>query len=468
MIKSSTRYKKQTEPTTASHKAEDATGKRLVYVTGWVRCPIREIKGRFKKAFFSLRKLLNFRWVSLTTLEVLMTEEYSQEFLFKMKKLEGYLTVTTEFNLLRSPNMVDTPENRQLSKQRFIRNLVTQMESTTKPDVAEFFFSLLKEQGVFTLRAAEAMVKADTHLHPDKNFGHILHLFSNAATENGPTDTLDEGSHLPLVELATSALTTTGYYRELSVTSAGVTEVSRATYLIYSSKLPDEEKRHLSDTIQLIVNQPSALSLRPELEFIRLTSSVNEIADTIIDSVTNQQEVVTLTLPDIILSLGERLSRLQRGLVLLSGLMDTINDEILTQKIIELEEPCKWSLTQAEALIWLDEVEPHFSTDVSEMASCLLKSYKHFSILVDMVNQWFLTRPKEYDSMNDTDYPDNGTRDEIGSQANPETASQESTCDDELMSDIAENFGVVWDPSKSWADDVDSNPDSQEAVGLDQ
>jgi hypothetical protein len=171
LIQGTRRFINQNRPTSPRNEIESNLEKRLFYVSGWVRAPIKEIKDRLKKAYFSLRSIKNIRWVGLTTLEFLVDAEYSSKFSFQVKKLNGYLTLVEDYDLERSPNMSDTPEAKSVALERFIKGICLQMVSTSKIEVVNFFLRQLyakpetyhkKALGIIpTLRQESNNVKVD-------------------------------------------------------------------------------------------------------------------------------------------------------------------------------------------------------------------------------------------------------------------------------------------------------------------
>ena len=146
LIQGTRRFINQNRPTSPRNEIESNLEKRLFYVSGWVRAPIKEIKDRLKKAYFSLRSIKNIRWVGLTTLEFLVDAEYSSKFSFQVKKLNGYLTLVEDYDLERSPNMSDTPEAKSVALERFVKGICLQMVSTSKIEVVNFFLRQLYEK----------------------------------------------------------------------------------------------------------------------------------------------------------------------------------------------------------------------------------------------------------------------------------------------------------------------------------
>jgi hypothetical protein len=158
LIQGTRRFTNQSKPTTPRNETESSSKKRLFYVSGWVRAPIREIKERLKKAYFSLRLITNIRWVGLTTLEFMVDETYSSKFSFQIKKLNGYLTLVEDYNLEQSPNMEDTPEAKSQALERFVKGICLQMLSTTKLEVVNFYLKELYDKDEVYAKKAVSII----------------------------------------------------------------------------------------------------------------------------------------------------------------------------------------------------------------------------------------------------------------------------------------------------------------------
>jgi hypothetical protein len=486
MIKSSSRYQRLETPTVAHHKSELSSNKRLIYVTGWARCQITEIKGRFRKAYFSLRRILNLRWVGLTTLEVLVSEDYSQEFMFKMKKLDGYLTTTTQYDLLKSPNAVDNTENRRIAKQRFVRSLLSQIESTTKEDVALFFFDLIKEQGVFTLQAAEALLRKDIADHPNKDFSATLALFKQKSAHDsegnnqvaGPSNGTAKGTdgENPVADNHENR-DTPAKPPSLVWEDAGATQESRMKYLVETIQMSEQQQ----ESIRALMEPCQKMStdtprLQSPVEIIIAATEASDIAARMIHHLTADDRDPDEDSPmSLISSLANKILAFKQWLTLTDGTckMGCQADMNQCHESFLLHQP----MEEAELLNWLDYIEPRFTTAQQTLAEIFIETCPLFDNMRTEVGKWKATWPQTVAGENDKDShepnkPDHdqtasntGANDGHESHSNDKSMTdfdQEEDGHESQMQDTEENKPAEGDEERSENNDYPGTQHEQE------
>ena len=137
----------KTKPIQPKSKVEFDLKLRLVYIGGVAFMPVSTFKNKLFDLRYQLSKIKNIRWIGRSTIELLIDEEYSNQFISRLNEFGGFVRHLDNFNLFESPRFNQKESEIAEAKERAIRGITIQRDKSNDRAVFDFFDSLINELG---------------------------------------------------------------------------------------------------------------------------------------------------------------------------------------------------------------------------------------------------------------------------------------------------------------------------------